>query len=89
MESVPPVVQQLTRLLQSQPMFKLLRTMTGLELADVPLNDDDDETSEEESDNEESKVMKSRKVSMRLLFSFLGKVEGDIGRSLLTSLFAS
>jgi len=55
MESVPPVVQQLTRLLQSHPMFKLLRTMTGLELADVPLNDDDDETSEEESDNEESK----------------------------------
>lgn len=70
MESVPPVVQQLTRLLQSHPMFKLLRTMTGLELADVPLNDDDDETSEEESDNEESKVMKSRKVSLRLLFFF-------------------
>lgn len=60
MESVPPVVQQLIKLLQSQPMFKLLRTMTGLEMADVPLSDDDDSSDEDDDDDEEEgKVMKS------------------------------
>lgn len=55
MESAPSIVQQLTRLLQSQPMFKLLRTMTGLEMADVPLSDDDDDDSDED-DDQRSKV---------------------------------
>lgn len=50
MESAPPIVLQLTRLLQSQPMFKLLRTMTGLEMADVPLSDDDDDSDEDDDD---------------------------------------
>ena len=35
-------------MLQSQPMFKLLRTMTGLELASLPLSDDDDSSDEDE-----------------------------------------
>ena len=56
MESAPSIVQQLTRLLQSQPMFKLLRTMTGLEMADVPLSDDDDDDSDEDDDDQRSKV---------------------------------
>ena len=56
MESAPPIVQQLTRLLQSQPMFKLLRTMTGLEMADVPLSDDDDD-SDEDDDDQRNKVI--------------------------------
>ena len=56
MESAPSIVQQLTRLLQSQPMFKLLRTMTGLEMADVPLSDDDDDDSDEDDDDQGSKV---------------------------------
>lgn len=46
--SVSPVVQQLMKVLQSQPMFKLLRTMTGLELASLPLSDDDDSSDEDE-----------------------------------------
>jgi len=50
MEAAPAIVQQLTKLLQSQPMFKLLRTMTGLEMADVPLSDDDDDSSEDDDD---------------------------------------
>jgi len=57
MESAPSIVQQLTKLLQSQPMFKLLRTMTGLEMADVPLSDDeDDDASDEDGDNKGKKV---------------------------------
>ena len=52
MKSLPPIVQQLTKLLQSQPMFKLLRTMTGLEMADVPLSDDDDD--DDDSDDDDS-----------------------------------
>ena len=51
MESLPPIVQQLTKLLQSQPMFKLLRTMTGLEMADVPLSDDDDDDDDSDDDD--------------------------------------
>lgn len=58
MESVPPVLQQLTKSLQSQPMFKLLRTMTGLEMAGVPLSDDDDSSGDEDDSDEESKVTK-------------------------------
>ena len=38
-------------------MFKLLRTMTGLEMADVPLSDDDDDDSDEDDDDEGSKVI--------------------------------
>lgn len=56
LESVSPIVQQLTKLLQSQPMFKLLRTMTGLELADLPLSDDDNDSSGDDGDNEGNKV---------------------------------
>ena len=56
MVSAPSIVQQLTRLLQSQPMFKLLRTMTGLEMADVPLSDDDDDDSDEDDDDQGSNV---------------------------------
>ena len=52
MESSPPIVQQLTKLLQSQPMFKLLRTMTGLEMADVPLSDDDDDDDDDSDDDD-------------------------------------
>ncbi|CAH3036274.1 unnamed protein product [Porites lobata] len=51
-ESLPPIVQQLTKLLQSQPMFKLLRTMTGLGMADVPLSDDDDDDSDDNDGDE-------------------------------------
>lgn len=58
MESAPSIVQQLTKLLQSQPMFKLLRTMTGLEMADVPLSDDeDDDASDEDDGNKGKKVI--------------------------------
>ena len=57
MESAPSIVQQLTKLLQSQPMFKLLRTMTGLEMADVPLSDDDDD-----DDSDEDYDIKGKKV---------------------------
>ena len=57
-ESLPPIVQQLTKLLQSQPMFKLLRTMTGLEMADVPLSDDDDDDDDSDDDDDD----KGRKV---------------------------
>ena len=56
MESLPPIVQQLTKLLQSQPMFKLLRTMTGLEMADVPLSDDDDGNSDDDDGDDGRKV---------------------------------
>ena len=56
MESAPSIIQQLTKLLQSEPMFKLLRTMTGLEMADVPLSDDDDDESDQDDDEEGSKV---------------------------------
>ena len=56
MEAAPSIVQQLTKLLQSQPMFKLLRTMTGLEMADVPLSDDDDDSGEDD-DDQGSKVI--------------------------------
>ena len=55
MESLPPIVQQLTNLLQSQPMFKLLRTMTGLEMADVPLSDDDDDDDSDGDDGDEGR----------------------------------
>ena len=54
-ESLPPIVQQLTKLLQSQPMFKLLRTMTGLEMADVPLSDDDDDDDSDDDDGDEGR----------------------------------
>ena len=55
MESLPPIVEQLTKLLQSQPMFKLLRTMTGLEMADVPLSDDDDDDDSDDNDGDEGR----------------------------------
>ena len=55
MESLPPIVEQLTKLLQSQPMFKLLRTMTGLEMADVPLSDDDDDDDSDDDDGDEGR----------------------------------
>ena len=55
MESLPPIVQQLSKLLQSQPMFKLLRTMTGLEMADVPLSDDDDDDDSDDDDGDEGR----------------------------------
>ena len=71
MESVPPVLQQLTKLLQSQPMFKLLRTMTGLEMADVPLSDDDDSSGNEDDHDEESKVAKG--LYSRCFLPFLPK----------------
>ena len=57
METVPSIVQELTKLLQSQPMFKLLRTMTGLEMADVPLSDDED--SDDDEEDEGNKVKES------------------------------
>ena len=41
-ESFPPVLTQLMELLKSRPFFKLLRMFTGLELAEVPLNEDDE-----------------------------------------------
>lgn len=49
MKSVPAIVQQLAKVMQSQPMFKFLRTLTGLELAAVPLSDED-ESSDEDDD---------------------------------------
>ena len=55
MESLPPIVQQLSKLLQSQPMFKLLRTMTGLEMADVPLSDADDVDDSDDDDGDEGR----------------------------------
>ena len=55
MESLPPIVEQLTKLLQSQPMFKLLRTMTGLEMADVPLSDHDDDDDSDDDDGDEGR----------------------------------
>lgn len=55
MESLPPIVQQLSKLLQSQPMFKLLRIMTGLEMADVPLSDDDDVDDSDDDDGDEGR----------------------------------
>lgn len=64
LESVSPIVQQLTKLLQSQPMFKLLRTMTGLELADLPLSDDDNDSSGDDGDNEGNKDSNQKKVSV-------------------------
>ena len=63
MESAPSIVQQLTKLLQSQPIFKLLRTMTGLEMADVALSDDDDDDSDEDDDDEGKKVITVTQVS--------------------------
>ena len=36
------------KLLQSEPIFKLLRMLTGLELADLPLADEEEEEEEEE-----------------------------------------
>ena len=47
MESAPAVIKQLTTLLKSEPMFKFLRSMTGLEMADLPLSDDDDDDDDE------------------------------------------
>ena len=49
LKSVPAIVQQLAKVMQSQPMFKFLRTLTGLELAAVPLSDED-ESSDEDDD---------------------------------------
>ena len=63
-ESAPSVVQQLNKLLQSKPMFKLLRTMTGLEMADVPLSDDEDDDVDDSEVEENSAV---RKLSFILL----------------------
>lgn len=63
-ESAPSVVQQLNKLLQSKPMFKLLRTMTGLEMADVPLSDDEDDDDDDSEEEENSAV---RKLSFILL----------------------
>lgn len=57
-ESAPSVVQQLNKLLQSKPMFKLLRTMTGLEMADVPLSDDEDDDDDDSEEEENSAVRK-------------------------------
>jgi len=67
MEAAPAIVQQLTKLLQSQPMFKLLRTMTGLEMADVPLSDDDDDSSEDD-DDQGSKVITVKHVLATSVF---------------------
>ena len=67
MEAAPSIVQQLTKLLQSQPMFKLLRTMTGLEMADVPLSDDDDD-SDEDDDDQGSKVITVTQVLKTSVF---------------------
>lgn len=39
-------------------MFKLLRTMTGLEMADVPLSDDDDDDDDDCEEEENSAVRK-------------------------------
>ena len=39
-------------------MFKLLRTMTGLEMADVPLSDDDDDDDDDSEEEENSAVRK-------------------------------
>lgn len=70
MESSPSIVQQLTELLQSQPMFKLLRTMTGLEMADVPLSDDDDDDddSDKDDDNKGKKVITAMQVLKTSVF---------------------
>lgn len=45
-------------------MFKLLRTMTGLEMADVPLSDDEDDDDDDSEEEENSAV---RKLSFILL----------------------
>lgn len=45
-------------------MFKLLRTMTGLEMADVPLSDDEDDDDDDSEVEENSAV---RKLSFILL----------------------
>lgn len=45
-------------------MFKLLRTMTGLEMADVPLSDDEDDDVDDSEVEENSAV---RKLSFILL----------------------
>ena len=45
-------------------MFKLLRTMTGLEMADVPLSDDEDDD-DDDSEEEENSVV--RKLAFILL----------------------
>lgn len=39
-------------------MFKLLRTMTGLEMADVPLSDDEDGDDDDSEEEENSAVRK-------------------------------
>lgn len=39
-------------------MFKLLRTMTGLEMADVPLSDDEDDDDDDSEEEENSAVRK-------------------------------
>ena len=70
MESAPSIVQQLTRLLQSQPMFKLLRTMTGLEMADVPLSDDDDDSDDDDQGNKVITVMQILEMSSEMIDNF-------------------
>ena len=46
-------------------MFKLLRTMTGLEMADVPLSDDEDDDDDDDSEEEENSAV--RKLAFILL----------------------
>lgn len=46
-------------------MFKLLRTMTGLEMADVPLSDDEDDDDDDDSEEEENSAV--RKLTFILL----------------------
>ena len=62
MESAPSIIQQLTKLLQSEPMFKLLRTMTGLEMAEVPLSDDDDDDDDDDEDSDQDDDEEGSKV---------------------------
>lgn len=53
LNSLPVIVQQLAKVMQSQPMFKFLRTLTGLELAAVPLSDEDESS---DGDDDKGKV---------------------------------
>ena len=55
-EQFPVVVKQLIELLQSQPFFKLLRMFTGLELAEVSLDESRDDNEKKEKKDHESSV---------------------------------
>ncbi|XP_029184830.2 prolyl 3-hydroxylase OGFOD1-like isoform X1 [Acropora millepora] len=58
LKSVPAIVQQLAKVMQSQPMFKFLRTLTGLELAAVPLSDEDESSDEDDDKGKNSNTEK-------------------------------